>query len=99
MKECKRHKWRVGSKEANLIGGELIIFQQNIWCERCDKRIKANIYSDFELEEMNRKYIERKKKYGKTSVSDGGQTYDILYNTYWPRSYCFAFHLGCSSIN
>lgn len=52
MKQCKRHKWRVGSKEAVLIRKNIIATKLNIWCERCDKVIKANIYSDHELEQM-----------------------------------------------
>lgn len=55
MKECKRHKWRVGSKSAELIGKEIIPIIQNIWCERCDKRIKVNIYSDYELNKIKEK--------------------------------------------
>ena len=52
MEECKRHKWRVGSKNAELVGKKIIPLTLNIWCERCDKRIKANIYSDYELNQM-----------------------------------------------
>jgi len=52
IKECKRHKWRVGSKNAELINGKIIPITLNIWCEKCDKRIKVNIYSDYELNEM-----------------------------------------------
>lgn len=41
MKECKRHKWRVGSGIAEFIVGEIKATGFNIWCEKCDKKIKA----------------------------------------------------------
>ena len=41
MKECKRHRWRVGAEigtiQKNTIGSE----GKYIWCERCNKKIKA----------------------------------------------------------
>ncbi len=49
--ECKEHKWRVGWGKAELIKGKLITTQLIIWCENCPKRIKANYFSDIELEE------------------------------------------------
>ena len=53
MMECKRHKWRVGSKCNCIITKKKIIpTKLNIWCEKCNKRIKVNIYSEFELNRM-----------------------------------------------
>ncbi len=49
MNECKRHKWRVGSGIGELINKKLIKTKLNIWCEKCNKKIKANYYSDFQL--------------------------------------------------
>ncbi len=51
---CKKHKWRVGSKNGELIKKKIVATTLNIWCEKCDKRIKANIYSDFELDRMKK---------------------------------------------
>ena len=41
-KECKRHRWRVGSGIAELIKGKVITTKLNIWCEKCGKSIKAH---------------------------------------------------------
>ncbi len=54
-KDCKRHKWRVGSWIGKLIGKKIIKIKLNIWCEKCNKVIKANCYSDFELKQMKTK--------------------------------------------
>lgn len=55
MKECKRHKWRVGSGIGELIGKRLIKTKLNIWCEKCDKKIKASYFPDYKLKEMRKK--------------------------------------------
>lgn len=52
MKECKRHRWRVGSGIAGFIKGKIIKTKLNIWCENCDKKIKANYFSTYELKKM-----------------------------------------------
>ena len=49
MKECKRHRWRVGSSNAVLKGKKIIKESLNIWCEKCDKRIKAYYNSDIKF--------------------------------------------------
>jgi len=54
-KECKRHKWRIGAGVGELIGKKLITTKLNIWCEKCDKIIKANYFSDFELKKLGEK--------------------------------------------
>ena len=46
-KECKRHKWRVGSTNVKLIEGKLENYSLNVWCGNCDKKIKAKYYTDF----------------------------------------------------
>lgn len=51
-KECKRHKWRVGSGIAEFINKKIVTTKLNIWCERCGKIIKANYFPDFELLKM-----------------------------------------------
>ena len=48
--ECKRHKWRVGSGIGELINKKIVTTKLNIWCEKCDKVIKANYFSNHELE-------------------------------------------------
>ena len=40
-KECKRHKWRVGSSNAKIVDKKIVKDTLNIWCENCDKKIKA----------------------------------------------------------
>ncbi len=47
-KECKRHQWRVGSKNAELVNGKIRAVSLNIWCEKCDKRIKAKFHPELE---------------------------------------------------
>lgn len=46
-KECKKHKWRVGSGVAELIDKTIITTCLNIWCENCDKKIKARYFPSF----------------------------------------------------
>ena len=41
MKECKRHKWKVGSGIGELVKGKIKRIGLNIWCENCNKKIKA----------------------------------------------------------
>lgn len=41
MKECKRHKWRVGAGIGELVKGKLKTVGLHIWCEKCNKKIKA----------------------------------------------------------
>ncbi len=64
MKSCLRHKWRVGSGIAQLIKGKLLTTKLNIWCERCKNVIKANYFSDYELEwkKKNKKLKKRNQK-------------------------------------
>lgn len=50
MKECKRHKWRVGSSNAVLKGKKIVKDTLNIWCEKCDKKILAHYHSDIKFE-------------------------------------------------
>ena len=54
MKECKRHKWRVGSGIGEFINKKLVTTKLNIWCERCNKKIKASYSSDYKLKEMRK---------------------------------------------
>ena len=49
MKECKKHKWRVGSSNAVLKDKKIIKESLNIWCEKCDKKIKAYYNSDIKF--------------------------------------------------
>jgi len=39
--DCKNHKWRAGSGNAEIVNGKLVTTSLNIWCENCDKKIKA----------------------------------------------------------
>ncbi len=59
--ECKRHKWRVGAGIGEIINKKIVTTKLNIWCERCDKVIKANYFGDYELKQM--KYPSGIKKY------------------------------------
>ena len=58
--KCKRHKWMLGAKtDVILIKNkyvDMIPTKQIAWCERCGKKIKINIYSDFELEKLKESY-------------------------------------------
>ena len=54
IKECN-HKWRVGSKNGELIRERIIITSINIWCENCNKKIKASLYPYYKLKEMRKK--------------------------------------------
>lgn len=38
---CKRHKWRVGTGIGVLVKGKLQSIGSYIWCEKCNKRLKA----------------------------------------------------------
>ena len=49
MKECKRHRWRVGSSNAVLKDKKIIKKSLNIWCEKCDKKIKAYYNSNIKF--------------------------------------------------
>ena len=51
--ECKRHNWRVGSGIGELINKKFVTTKLNIWCERCDKKIKASYFSSYELNNDN----------------------------------------------
>ncbi len=62
MKECKRHSWRVGSKNAKLINGKVVVISINIWCERCRKIIRAKYFSDLEYKNPLRKWTNKKIK-------------------------------------
>jgi len=50
--KCKRHKWRLGAGIGELINGKIIETKKIIWCEKCGKKIKVNVYSDYELIKM-----------------------------------------------
>ena len=52
MKKKCRHKWRVGSGIAELIGKKIVTTKLNIWCEKCKKKIKASYFGDYELEHI-----------------------------------------------
>jgi len=41
IKENCRHRWRVGSHNGVIKGKRIIKNSLNIWCEKCNKRIKA----------------------------------------------------------
>lgn len=62
MKECKRHKWRVGSGIAELMNKKIITTKLNIWCEKCNKKIKASYFSENELSKYKKKKRRVKKK-------------------------------------
>lgn len=57
-KECK-HKWRVGSGIGNFIDKKLVTTKLNIWCEKCNKKIKASYFSDYEF---NKKSTTKERK-------------------------------------
>jgi len=61
-KECK-HKWRVGSHNGVMVNGKIIKVSLNIWCEGCNKKIKAMLKSDikFKRRSKNGKEINRKR--------------------------------------
>ncbi len=52
--ECKRHKWRIGSRNGEFIKGKIVATSLNIWCENCKKKIKASLFPDFRLKEMRK---------------------------------------------
>ena len=39
--QCKRHRWRVGASNAAIVDKKIVKETLNIWCEKCDKKIKA----------------------------------------------------------
>ncbi len=42
MKECKRHRWRLGAGSAYITKeGKLETEYTHVWCEKCDKKLKA----------------------------------------------------------
>jgi len=42
MKQCKIHRWRLGAGIAKFTAEGLSVTEYTVvWCERCDKRIKA----------------------------------------------------------
>ncbi len=45
-KECKRHRWRVGSGIGDIIEGKIETIGLNIWCEKCDKKLVAYYNSE-----------------------------------------------------
>ncbi len=59
-KEC-RHKWRVGSGIGELINKKLVTTKLNIWCEKCNKKIKANYFPNYELKKSTKKVIKNKE--------------------------------------
>ncbi len=65
-KECKKHKWMMGAGMGCMIVKKKLIspLYRNIWCTKCDKTIKANLYSDYELAKMNNP--NNKKGWGRT---------------------------------
>ncbi len=48
-KECI-HKWRVGSGIGEIVNKKLVTTRLNIWCEKCNKKIKANYFADYKFE-------------------------------------------------
>ncbi len=67
MKECKRHKWRVGSGVGEFINKKLITTKLNIWCEKCSRKIKASYFSDYELSRRKKTNDGQKRKKRKRS--------------------------------
>ena len=61
-KECKRHKWRVGSGNGGFIDGKFKALSLNIWCEKCHKKIRANYFSSYELNKLTVKTNKEKVK-------------------------------------
>jgi len=65
MKECKRHRWRVGSSNARLKGKKIIKYSLNIWCENCNKKVRAyyNSTVKFKKRSLNKtkKSVEKKQ--------------------------------------
>ena len=56
MTHCKRnHKWRVGSKNGELIKGKVVAISLNVWCEDCNKKIRVSLYPYYKLKEMRKK--------------------------------------------
>ena len=58
-KECKRHKWRVGSGIGDLHEGKIKTIGLNIWCENCDRRLTARYYP---YKPLNFKFVKRSYK-------------------------------------
>ena len=60
MKECKRHKWRVGSGNGIITKGKIETESLNIWCEKCDKKLIAYYHpKEPLLFELNKKKYKR----------------------------------------
>jgi hypothetical protein len=53
-KECKRHRWRVGSGNGIIHKREIKTESLNIWCERCGKSFKAYYYTQQKLNKMKK---------------------------------------------
>ena len=62
--ECKRHRWRVGSGNAELINKKIRTTSLNIWCEKCGKKFKAYYHHKdwYKIEEMFKSRKELVKK-------------------------------------
>lgn len=41
MKNCKKHRWRVGAGVGEIRNLKLVTTSLNIWCEKCGKKIVA----------------------------------------------------------
>lgn len=68
--ECKRHKWRVGSNNAILLDGKIVRDTLNIWCEKCDRKIKAkyrNRFKSARILEKDGAYLKAKKALARLS--------------------------------
>jgi len=60
--ECKRHRWRVGAKTAGFNSdGKIVVSHLNIWCEKCDKKIKAKYSSSVRLPWSGKNTIKKAK--------------------------------------
>ncbi len=63
-KECKQHRWRCGAKTGRVIitKGEIIPEYTYIWCERCDKTLKAYHHAKFNSPFLNKLPREKDEK-------------------------------------
>lgn len=62
-KECKRHRWRVGAGSAKLNNdGKFETEYTNIWCERCNKTLKAYHNSKGTFEEYCKRRLSKLKR-------------------------------------
>jgi hypothetical protein len=78
--KCK-HKWRVGSKVGEMINRQIVGTKLNIWCEKCPKVIKANYFSDYELQDLS-KFKPRDKIKDKKNLDT---------DSYWVGAWAGAF--------